>query len=116
MSLLNCCKCKREQTPQLESEESAALEIAASNNDGKIIYFHLVRHGETDYNKQGKVQGHMEIPLNQNGFNQAESLGLCLTKHLKNTNAVIASPVLRGKQTGEEIYKQFNQNAKLELM
>lgn len=31
----------------------------------------LVRHGETDYNKNHLVQGHTNIPLNEEGINQA---------------------------------------------
>ena len=34
-----------------------------------MIY--IVRHGETDWNKEGKTQGHTNIPLNDNGIKQA---------------------------------------------
>jgi broad specificity phosphatase PhoE len=34
------------------------------------IYF--VRHGQTDYNMQGRVQGHLQIPLNETGKSQAK--------------------------------------------
>merc|ERR1719295_116150 len=50
----------------------------------------------------------MEIPLNNNGFNQAKELGQCIQKYVPSIQAVVASPVLRGKQTGEEIHKSMN--------
>lgn len=36
--------------------------------------FYFIRHGETDWNKQEKLQGHSNIPLNSLGRSQAESL------------------------------------------
>ncbi|HET7036654.1 MAG TPA: histidine phosphatase family protein [Thermomicrobiaceae bacterium] len=35
----------------------------------------LVRHGETDYNRAGRYQGHLDIPLNGLGLRQAEAIG-----------------------------------------
>lgn len=36
---------------------------------------YLIRHGETEYNKTGLVQGHTEVPLNDTGIDQAARLG-----------------------------------------
>ncbi len=43
----------------------------------KII---LVRHGETDHNARRIMQGHLDIPLNKNGIEQAERTGIVLKK------------------------------------
>ena len=36
--------------------------------------WYLVRHGETDWNKTGRTQGHEDVPLNATGRRQAELL------------------------------------------
>jgi 2,3-bisphosphoglycerate-dependent phosphoglycerate mutase len=35
----------------------------------------LVRHGETAWNAEGRIQGQLDIPLNANGLAQAEAVG-----------------------------------------
>lgn len=36
--------------------------------------FYIIRHGETDYNKNGRFQGQMDIPLNEDGRRQGEMI------------------------------------------
>lgn len=69
------------------------------NNNDCILY--LVRHGETDWNTKGIIQGHSDIPLNKNGINQAKNLA----KKLRSVNfsAVFSSDLLRAKKTAEII-------------
>ena len=40
----------------------------------------LVRHGETDWNKEQRLQGHLDIGLNEQGVIQAQLLGQALAK------------------------------------
>jgi broad specificity phosphatase PhoE len=44
--------------------------------DTQIIYF--VRHGETEWNREGRVQGHFDAPLTEQGVEQARCAGLIL--------------------------------------
>ena len=35
---------------------------------------YLIRHGETDYNRERRMQGHGEVPLNDTGIAQVTRL------------------------------------------
>ena len=53
-----------------------------------MIYF--IRHGETDYNLKGIVQGQLDIPLNQKGIESRIILSGDVNKiHIRNKNADI---------------------------
>lgn len=57
----------------------------------------LVRHGETDWNRLGRFQGRVDVPLNQVGIAQAEALGLALRK--ERFSAFYSSPLKRALET-----------------
>lgn len=61
----------------------------------------LVRHGETDWNAERRLQGHLDIPLNARGLAQAASTarGLSSTRF----DAVYCSDLARTRQTAEAI-------------
>jgi broad specificity phosphatase PhoE len=63
------------------------------------IYF--IRHGETDWNAQGRVQGHTDIPLNTTGSAQASSLRELLAD--VPFSAAFSSDLSRARQTAELI-------------
>jgi phosphoserine phosphatase len=63
----------------------------------------LVRHGETDWNRDKRFQGQIDVPLNSTGYVQAAAAADFL-KEVPLTRA-ITSPLLRPKQTAEEILK-----------
>ncbi len=67
---------------------------------------YIVRHGETDANKQGKLQGLSDEPLNINGINLAKITG----KALKDINfyKAYSSPLLRAKTTISTILNENN--------
>jgi broad specificity phosphatase PhoE len=57
----------------------------------------LVRHGETDWNAERRVQGHSDTPLNETGRAQALSLALALRD--EPIDAVYASDLSRAEET-----------------
>ena len=58
----------------------------------------LFRHGETDWNRDGRLQGHTDTPLNATGLAQAEALVERLRPH--RLDAVISSDLARAWTTG----------------
>lgn len=67
---------------------------------------YVVRHGETQWNVEKKVQGHADIELNDKGKAQAQDLGSVLQDiHF---DAVFSSDLLRAKQTAEIALLQKN--------
>lgn len=72
-------------------------------NKKNYCTIYLVRHGETEWNKNGIVQGHSNNPLNKNGLNQAKKLAKKFKK-IK-LSAVFSSDLLRAKKTAEILAK-----------
>ncbi|MEM6781869.1 MAG: histidine phosphatase family protein [Pseudomonadota bacterium] len=68
--------------------------------------FFFIRHGETDWNKKGLMQGHTDIPLNDTGLAQAEKAAQTLKNH--DIKHLICSPLQRCLQTAEAAKKIFN--------
>jgi alpha-ribazole phosphatase len=64
---------------------------------------YLIRHGETDWNVNGRWQGQADIPLNEKGKIQA----LEVAGKLKNSmcGAIYSSDLIRARQTAEVISK-----------
>lgn len=67
---------------------------------------YIVRHGQTDYNKLGIIQGISDIPINEKGVKQAEKLKLTIDR--LNIDLVISSPLVRTRQTAAILVKNRN--------
>lgn len=67
---------------------------------------YLVRHGETDWNAENRIQGRVDRHLNEQGREQARRVGQKL-QELKPA-AIYTSPLLRAHQTAEIIASFHN--------
>ena len=65
------------------------------------IYF--VRHGQTDYNDEGRVQGHVDIPLNEKGIRQAGQARDFFRGNGVSFDRVYSSPLHRALKTAQII-------------
>lgn len=61
----------------------------------------LCRHGETPWNREGRYQGHTDIPLAESGEAQARALGQRLAE--VTIDRAVASPLVRARRTAELI-------------
>lgn len=61
----------------------------------------LTRHGQTEWNVLGKVQGKADIELNEKGIEQAEKTRKVLEN--EKIDLIICSPLKRAKQTADII-------------
>jgi broad specificity phosphatase PhoE len=68
--------------------------------------YYFVRHGETNYNKMGLVQGLLDISLNEKGKNQAKDLASNLN-HIK-FDFCYSSNLQRAYQTAEILLQDAN--------
>jgi probable phosphoglycerate mutase len=59
---------------------------------------YLARHGETDWNALGKLQGHTDIALNEQGREQARELAARLRR--EGVRGVTTSDLSRARETG----------------
>src|SRR5262245_35754579 len=68
------------------------------------LRLYLARHGETDWNLEGRMQGGKDIPLNATGRKQAAAL----KEHLKGVrfDAVYSSTLSRSRDTAEIVRRQ----------
>ena len=68
-----------------------------------MLYF--IRHGQTDWNLQKKIQGITDIPLNETGIREAQSAATEMAK--KKWDRMISSPLSRARQTAEILNKDI---------
>jgi broad specificity phosphatase PhoE len=62
----------------------------------------LFRHGQTDANRYGIVQGHLDYPLNEKGIEQAKALAEKIRLKHPDIVAIYSSDLERAHQTAQE--------------
>lgn len=66
----------------------------------------LLRHGSTDYNTRHLMQGHVDIPLNENGLFQAEDASGFFSQ--LTLDEIYSSPLVRAAKTAELVNRSHN--------
>lgn len=61
----------------------------------------VARHGETDWNRRGILQGWLDVPINEHGRRQAHEMATTFAGEA--FTAVWASPLVRARETAEII-------------
>ncbi|WP_238923819.1 histidine phosphatase family protein [Achromobacter ruhlandii] len=76
----------------------------------------FIRHGETDWNRQRRLQGWQDIPLNEFGRNQAGLLASRLREDARNTpiDAIYSSDLQRAHATATPVSEQLDLRVRIE--
>jgi broad specificity phosphatase PhoE len=74
----------------------------------------LVRHGETEWNLERRIQGRFDSPLTERGIAQAEAIGRLIETLPDAASAlIVASPLGRARRTAEIIREHLTAGAEL---
>nr|KJB43645.1 hypothetical protein B456_007G210600 [Gossypium raimondii] len=90
-------------TRLLNPPHSLSMSFSSSScMDGSYAEIVVVRHGETEWNADGRIQGHLDVELNEAGKQQAALVADRLSKEPK-ISAVYSSDLKRALVTAETI-------------
>jgi probable phosphoglycerate mutase len=72
-----------------------------------MIY--LVRHGETEFNRERRLQGHVDSPLTELGLRQAEAVGRRLGELVGRERGwrIVSSPLGRARRTAQIVARHL---------
>ena len=65
------------------------------------MLLHCVRHGESSYNAENRIQGQSDVPLSELGRRQGEAVAAALAE--SPLEAIYASPLRRAMQTAQPL-------------
>lgn len=100
------------QLESLNQTSHLGIALPSPRKENTPLRLLLIRHGETEWNRESRFQGIRDIPLNENGREQAQKAADFL-KDI-NINLAISSPMLRPKETAE-IILQYHADLALDL-
>lgn len=67
----------------------------------RVVRIYLIRHGQTDWNARGLIQGQTDVSLSPAGMRQAQSLARQMGS--VRLHAVVSSPLARARETARPI-------------
>lgn len=79
-----------------------------SGLQAKQVHILFVRHGQTDWNLEKRVQGHTDNPLNATGIEQAKETAEKLKKEHPTISALYSSDLQRAHATALHAAEKFN--------
>lgn len=68
---------------------------------------YLLRHGETDWNRAGRLQGHTDIALNDTGRIQMQHAGEILGMLDEKIDLILSSPLSRARESAGIVARQL---------
>lgn len=71
----------------------------------------IIRHGETEWNQEAKIQGQIDIPLNETG--RAQSLAMAFNASRHKFSAIYSSDLKRASETAHALAEREGQEVKL---
>ncbi|MGB7416021.1 MAG: histidine phosphatase family protein [Thermosynechococcaceae cyanobacterium] len=101
ISVLNFTPGQPTQLESLNLTDHTGLTFPKPRQGYEALRLLLVRHGETDWNRQGKFQGQIDVPLNENGRLQGQQAADFLQE--TPIDFAVSSSMLRPKETAELI-------------
>lgn len=68
----------------------------------------LIRHGESDLNARGVLQGHLDSPLTEAGRQQVQALAEALRAEGQTFDRIITSPLVRARESARILGQTLN--------
>lgn len=76
------------------------------------LTIHLIRHGETVWNREGRIHGQLDVPLDEAGVRQARAIAAAL--RTRPIGAIYSSDLGRARQTAQPLAEALGLTLRLE--